>query len=111
MCLYIGNNQPKIAKRDIICYKLVEKSADGRYRSFYKFSPIKLGKMYTSELTKFSSIFYGDDKDLVEVVELLGDKANGSYAKLRIVEIPDDVNFVIEEYDGIESIHEAHRSW
>ena len=22
-----------------------------------------------------------------------------------------DVNFVIEEYDGIESIHEAHRSW
>ena len=67
--------------------------------------------MYTSELTKFSSIFYGDDKDLVEVVELLGDKANGSYAKLRIVEIPDDVNFVIEEYDGIESIHEAHRSW
>ena len=53
------------------------------------------------------------DSDLVSIVEELGDEANGNYADLRIVEIPDEVigNIYIEEYDGIESIHENHRSW
>lgn len=51
------------------------------------------------------------DKDLVEVVELMGKKASGSLSKLQVVEIPDDVNWEIDEYDGIESIHEVHRVW
>ena len=51
------------------------------------------------------------DENLVRVVEKLGDKANGSYAKLRIVEIPDDVNWEIDDYDGIETVREKHRSW
>lgn len=42
---------------------------------------------------------------LVQVVEEIGDKANGFAAKLRVVEIPDDVQFEIDEYDGIESVH------
>ena len=52
-----------------------------------------------------------NDPVLVHVVETLGDKANGRFAKLRIVEIPDNVNWVISEYDGNESIEEVHRSW
>ena len=48
---------------------------------------------------------------LIEVVEKLGDKANGRYAELKIVEIPDDVDWYIDEYDGCESIHESHRTW
>jgi hypothetical protein len=51
------------------------------------------------------------DKLLVQVVEELGDKANGSCAKLEIIEIPDDVDWQIDEYDGLESVHEKHRSW
>lgn len=50
------------------------------------------------------------DKDLIAVVEKLGDKASGSCAELKIVEIPDGVDWEIDEYDGIESIHEKHRS-
>jgi len=50
-------------------------------------------------------------ENLVKVVEELGDDANGQCAKLRIVEIPWGVNFEINEYDGMESIHEVHRSW
>lgn len=50
------------------------------------------------------------DPKLVEVVEKLGDKANGgSWAKLLVVEIPDDMPFYIHEYDGVETIHEEHR--
>lgn len=48
---------------------------------------------------------------LVECVETLGDKANGSVAKLRIVEIPDGIDWEIDEYDGIEQIAERHRTW
>ena len=51
------------------------------------------------------------DTDLVKTIEELGDKANGSCSKLSIVEIPDGVNWELDEYDGIESIHEVHRSW
>lgn len=51
------------------------------------------------------------DPRLVECVETLGDKANGSCAKLEVVEIPDDVNWYISDYDGIETIEEVHRSW
>lgn len=49
--------------------------------------------------------------DLVEVVDKLGDKASGRYSKLRIIEIPADVDWVIEEYDGYEWVAEKHREW
>jgi hypothetical protein len=51
------------------------------------------------------------DPILVEVVKELKKEANGRCAELKIVEVPDDVNWEIEEYDGAESIHEKHRSW
>lgn len=52
-----------------------------------------------------------NDPDLVKTVIDLGDKANGHCAKLTIVEIPDDVEWYIHEYDGSESVNEQHRSW
>lgn len=52
-----------------------------------------------------------DDPDLVQVVEELGSKASGRYAQLKIVEVPDNVEFSIEEYDGREHIAEKHRMW
>jgi hypothetical protein len=51
------------------------------------------------------------DPVLVQVVEELGDGAGGRYAQLRVVEIPDDVKWEIEEYDGREWIAEVHRTW
>ena len=48
---------------------------------------------------------------LVACVEKLGQKASGPMANLVIVEIPDDVKWELDDYDGQESIHEKHRSW
>jgi hypothetical protein len=48
---------------------------------------------------------------LVKVVEELGPRASGRFGKLAVVEIPDGVDWEIDEYDGLETIHEAHRSW
>lgn len=55
--------------------------------------------------------FERDDPLLVEVIETLGDAANGMCAKLEVVEIPADVDWRIEEYDGREWVAEAHRTW
>lgn len=52
-----------------------------------------------------------DDPRLIEVVERLGDDASGKFGKLKVVEIPDDVDWIIEEYDGFEHVAEAHRTW
>jgi hypothetical protein len=51
------------------------------------------------------------DPDLVAAVETLGAKANGSCAKLKVVEIPDGTDYEISEYDGNEHIAERHRTW
>jgi len=64
----------------------------------------------TVTLTDYYSI-PRDDKLLVQVVKELGAEANGSNANLLIVEIPSDVEWEIDEYDGFEKINEVHRSW
>ena len=52
-----------------------------------------------------------NDVDLVAVVEELKDKANGSCAKLKVVVIPDDIEWEIDEYDGMEHVEEVHQTW
>ena len=53
-----------------------------------------------------------DDPILIKVIEHFGSEvASGSFAELEIVEIPDDVDWTIEEYDGNEWIAEVHRTW
>lgn len=52
-----------------------------------------------------------DDPVLVQTVMQLGAKADGAQAKLKVVEIPDDVEWHIEEHDGNEHVAENHRTW
>lgn len=51
------------------------------------------------------------DPILVQVVEELGDEASGACAKLKIIEIPDGVDYIVDEYIGMEHIAEKHRTW
>ena len=66
---------------------------------------------------KWVSISLGDisddrsDPDLVKVVEELGVKANGQCAELKVVEIPDGIEWEVEEYDGMERIAQKHETW
>ena len=52
-----------------------------------------------------------NDITLVAVVESLKDEANGFCASLKVVEIPEGVDWYIEEYDGNEWVAEKHRTW
>ena len=51
------------------------------------------------------------DPDLVAIVEKFGHNANSWASDLKIVEIPDDVDWYVEEYDGSEWVAEEHRTW
>ena len=52
------------------------------------------------------------DKRLINAIEKIGiENSHGDHAKLKIVEIPDGIDFYIDDYDGIESIHQTHQSW
>lgn len=51
------------------------------------------------------------DEDLIKTVTDLGEKANNMYSQLVIVEIPDDVQWQINEYDGVEWVAKVHRRW
>jgi len=74
------------------------------------------GDFYTSpdftDETYFS--IYGISRkslELVQAVEELKEEANGTCAKLKVVEIPNDIDWYIEGCDGLEYVAETHRTW
>ena len=46
-----------------------------------------------------------EDKTLIEVVEELGKEASGMCGELKIVKIPDNAFFIIDSYDGLETLY------
>jgi hypothetical protein len=51
------------------------------------------------------------DPQLIQVVQEMGEAVNGGCAQLKIVEVPDGVEWEIDEYDGNEHVAEKHRIW
>lgn len=48
--------------------------------------------------------------DLIKAIEE-SKNPSGSLSKIEIVEIPDNVKWEIDDYNGMESVHETHRIW
>ena len=70
--------------------------------------------MYRAEVNDPDVDYYDIDRDdpvLVRLVEELGDEVNTRYSELKIVEIPDGIEWTVCEYDGLEWVAEAHRTW
>jgi hypothetical protein len=95
---------------------------DGFITSYYtvpvhEFRILEKEAKETRSYSKMNGVYFSgydmerNDPHLVQVVEEMGIKANGRFANLTIVDIPDDVNYEIDEYDGIETVHEVHRTW
>ncbi len=62
-------------------------------------------------LNQYGTKIPRDDAKLVQVVEELGSEANGHCAELKIVTIPDDVEWAISQLNGVEQVSEVHRVW
>lgn len=55
---------------------------------------------------------YRSDPRLILAIEKVGiEKSGGFCAKLSIVDIPEGISWVIDDYDGCETVEEVHRSW
>jgi hypothetical protein len=52
-----------------------------------------------------------NDDRLVRVVEELGSEANGHCAELKVVTIPDGVEWVVLKANGTEHVSKKHRTW
>jgi hypothetical protein len=83
---------------------------------YYSLIPIKNADEY-EKLSKGNDISWDDynlrrdDPILIKTIKLLGNKADSKYSKLKIVKIPIDIEWNIEEYDGSEWVSEKHRTW
>ena len=96
-------------------YFEIDENGDYNYSKipFDLLERIKLVLPYGSE--ELCSLQYKtiarNDPYLIEVIEELGGKANGEWSVIKVVEIPDDVEWVIKDYDGMEYVVEKHRTW
>lgn len=82
--------------------------------SFIRYCTVDLGEKV--EKIPYENLWYYEelertDDDLISVIEELGDEASGTYGRVVVIEIPNDVDWEIDDYDGWESIHEKHRVW
>jgi len=83
-------------------FKLNERDDDGLFKSANE----RARKISLDDIKNDRS-----DPDLISVIEQMGEAANGKCSKLKIIEIPDDVEWEIDEYDGLERVAEKHRTW
>jgi len=71
----------------------------------------KLFDQYSMPLGMYDPEFRSDPL-LIKTIEILGEESSsGEFATLKIIEIPDNIDWQIEEYDGLEWIAEKHRVW
>lgn len=83
----------------------LHKKEDKRFSSYYKSPSFEVGSHFSDrDIPR-------DDLHLLQVIKELKDKANGRCADLVIIEIPDGVEWQVEEYDGMEWVAERHRTW
>ena len=80
--------------------------ADRKSRAFVEtYSPDKSHILCVDDVDRSNSA-------LVQVIEEMGAEANGPYALLAILEIPDGTDYQIHGHDdGVEHIAETHRTW
>lgn len=83
--------------------------------------PIDFWKSSNKQRQKYNELYFDhyltsrpddrSDPKLIQVIEELGSEASGPCAQIEIVDIPDDIDWQIEEYDGMERVSEKHRTW
>jgi len=103
-----SNDTNKSGLKEATGRKIVINSGHGGFGLSKK--AIELAKQLGADFNTSDDI-KRDDPVLVQVVQDLGKAANGSFANLKIVEIPSNVKWEIQEYDGAEWVSEKDKTW
>lgn len=103
----------------LFCYELTashdyKKTQRGGIFSYYFMKDfgdtIKREDVDWNSMLRLSKDFR-EDSTLIEVVEELGEKASSGVSDLQVVEIPDGMKYVIDDYDGVETLHADVPTW
>ena len=96
---------PSVSKYGLTVYYLCTPEEYARIEAEESANPTAPGRYARSNAMYFSDRDIDrDDPVLAQVVEELGDRANGSHAELRIFEVSAGTLYRIDEYDGSESV-------
>jgi hypothetical protein len=93
-------------------WKVTEDSKHENYTNSNADLLLTTHPIYSTRNRLYSPLKFKDENEfrsnseIIEVVNTLGKEANGPCADISIIEIPDDVNWEIGEYDGREWIQE-----
>ena len=66
---------------------------------------------YEYETYLEDEISFRTNELVIKCIEELGEESFGDFAELKIIDIPDNLKFTIEYYDGKEHIAKIHRKW
>jgi hypothetical protein len=114
-CHWGGFGLSDAAFEKLLTRKGVEfvKVEDLQYKSFKLTHYYKKGMVDNNDgyLSPYDFIRDRSDSDLIAVIEEMGREANGNCADIKIIEIPDGIEWEVHDYDGIEHIAEKHRTW
>ena len=95
-----------------VVYKKVSYEEFIKRKSWFYFYSFKdLGNETTRDdevETLYLDEGHREDPLLIEIVEELGEEASGWAGTLKVVEIPDELangNYMIDSYDGLETLH------
>lgn len=90
----------------------ISKSYGGFYLSEKAYEFLKLPWDGVGGICANDRLYLRTCDEVVKCIETLGDSAaNYKGAKLAVIEIPDDVNWAILNYDGIETVVDVNRMW
>src|SRR3990167_2487023 len=96
----------------LVHYTTVPQEEFDKLQTENELKPVLPGRFDNSNAVYF---WVGDiprnDLSLIKVVTELKSEANVECSKLKIITIPDGIEWEIEEYDGAEWVAEKHRTW
>jgi hypothetical protein len=100
----------KLLERKGIAFDRVETESKSKLmgNTYYTAGNSGNGQHYISEHDYYDN---RADADLIAVIEEMGVAANSWAADIVIVTIPDNIQWHIDEYDGMEHVAENHRTW
>ena len=97
------------AKGILVMGKVVKRPNDIDAGGGYKINTF--GVLYKGDESYYFDSKIGTDPILIKIIEEIGDRANDQYSRLKIIEIPDGVEWELREYNGCEYVEEKHRRW
>lgn len=107
MCLVVSSNRlrPKVAKEDLVCYKILEVFGDVDLRTPFRYASVHLGEQMVSELDEnpiVKEVRYGihtlcDKEEAIELLKTYRDTFKHRFLLVRCV-IPKGARFYKGKY-------------